>query len=237
MVKIWVLSDIHLECYPEKARMIDPPTEFDVLAVAGDIWEAEPELAVAAVERMACGRPSVIVAGNHDFWHVGISEYLDRIREAAAGTSVTFLENETATVEGLRFVGTVLWPDSARDPIGVPDYTSGRPQAGSPFGEPIHDGGALLCHPYWAERHAEQLRTIANAEADVVITHYPPPQSGMTWGGTPPGLWLYGHVHAFDRRIEEGTEFVLNPRQSRVFADRMVISATPAPRRQFGGRP
>lgn len=64
--------------------------------------------------------PTILVAGNHEFYGHEIGQTLADMREHAAKFShVHFLENGVATVGDLRFVGATLWTDM-RLHSGVP---------------------------------------------------------------------------------------------------------------------
>ena len=236
MPRLWTLSDLHFENYPDDHPGIVPPDDFDVLVVAGDIYEGNPAECVRRVARMADGRPSVMVLGNHDVYFLPLQRAVDLAVRVGEKLGVTVLERSVATVEGLRFAGGTLWPDHFADAPARPDLTeimAGRAPArfarsrAEPFDEPVSfdtaDGAVVpLTYGEIEKAHRATLEVVAGAEPDVVVTHYPPPPGALA---RVPGasLWLYGHVHAFERRMEGGTEVVLNPRQSRVFADRMVI--------------
>jgi predicted phosphodiesterase len=64
-VKLWILSDWHLET----RLAFDPPRpDFDVLVAAGDIEDSITR-AIRGVAVLAGGKPSIFVAGNHE-WHI-----------------------------------------------------------------------------------------------------------------------------------------------------------------------
>lgn len=67
-VRLWILSDLHLEAvpYPQAFRPRRP--EFDVLVVAGDVWEGDSCRALEVVAALADGRAAVFVMGNHESW-------------------------------------------------------------------------------------------------------------------------------------------------------------------------
>lgn len=213
MVRIWVLSDVHLECYPEDRRHLPTP-DCDLVVVAGDVWEGEPELMVDGLRRMAEGRPVVAVMGNHDLWDLDVEEAIQRAKRYAQGTEVHVLQDETIEVMGISFFGSTWWPD-----LNVPTESL------SPLGEPIRSGGKALTQSAMDRLRARSIRAAEASGADVFVTHYGP-ETGLA---VAPRLWVSGHYHSFDRRQADGTEFVRNPRQSRVFADRMVVSLEPRP--------
>ncbi len=85
-MRLFVLSDLHLERRP-LSEVHTPAGRYDVLVCAGDIWEGEPRKALRALARLACGRPIVVVPGNHDRYRSGpgdprrAAEMVDTMRD------------------------------------------------------------------------------------------------------------------------------------------------------------
>ena len=115
MTHIRLMSDLHLEFGP---LALHGGVE-DVLVLAGDIGIFTDGIVWAEKQSHELGIPVVMIAGNHEFYqntrHRGhsIVSTLDALHETAAKTSgcVTFLERETATISGVRFIGATLWTD------------------------------------------------------------------------------------------------------------------------------
>jgi hypothetical protein len=241
MPRTWILSDLHLETFGGRPFRLDPPAEFDLLVVAGDTREGDPEGCVEAVARLAGGRPSVMVLGNHDLYGCDWDEAAARAAERGRGLGVRVLEGGAADVLGLRVCGGTLWDDVGPRRAGLPrpDLThilSGAepdfaaPPQFMPYGEPIRvacaSGTRRATFADVAARRAATLDAIAAAEPDLVVTHYPPDAACLARA---PGAaaWVHGHVHGHERRMEGGVEVLLNARQSRAFAERMVVSIEP----------
>jgi hypothetical protein len=51
------------------------------------------------------------VAGNHEFYGEAIPRHLRKLEDAAAGSTVHFLENRAVVLGGVRFLGCTLWTD------------------------------------------------------------------------------------------------------------------------------
>jgi hypothetical protein len=51
------------------------------------------------------------VAGNHEFYGEAIPRHLRKMEEAAAGSTVRFMENREVALDGVRFLGCTLWTD------------------------------------------------------------------------------------------------------------------------------
>jgi predicted phosphodiesterase len=111
-MKLWVISDWHME---QRREFIPPRPNFDVLVVAGDVSNDIVE-SIDFTAAVADGKPSIFVAGNHEFWDYSTAEEaLDAGREAASRCSITFLERSTADIDGVLFAGATLWePDDRR---------------------------------------------------------------------------------------------------------------------------
>ena len=213
MHRLWLLSDLHFENWPIEKRYLPAP-DCDIVVVAGDVWESNPEMMIDGLFRLSEGRPVVCVMGNHDLWGLEIDEALERARERAASHSIHVLQDDEVELQGIRFFGSTWWPDLQCETNAL-----------SPFGEPLLRGGRVIIQRDIDLLRKHTLAAAALSTADVFVTHYGP-EILNEWM---PRLWISGHIHSFDRRIEGKTEFVRNPRQSRVFADRMVLDLPVVP--------
>ena len=98
------MSDLHLEFGVYDLSK----TDADVIILAGDINVGSRALDWA---RFQTDKPVIYVLGNHEYCHHAYSDLQDRIREEAAGTNVHFLENNSAIIYGVRFLGCTLCSD------------------------------------------------------------------------------------------------------------------------------
>lgn len=107
-MKIYVLSDLHTECKPfvPDPQAID---ECDVIVLAGDIHPGVDGI-IWAREAFA-DKPVVYVAGNHEFYGQHWDDLTGQLRETAKTHGIHFLENETVTIQRVRFLGCTLWTD------------------------------------------------------------------------------------------------------------------------------
>lgn len=104
------MSDLHFEFGPMDPSY-KPPADAEVILLPGDIgtgiqgvkWAAETFRLV----------PTIYIAGNHEFYGDGryLSKSYRKMKEAAEGTSVIILQNETVVIDSVRFIGTTLWTD------------------------------------------------------------------------------------------------------------------------------
>jgi predicted MPP superfamily phosphohydrolase len=243
MPRLWILSDLHEEEASDENRSFGRP-EFDILVVAGDVCEADPRGCVEAVARIAGGRPAVMTLGNHDLYGLPVDRAALVARRIGADLGVHVLERSAAEVAGLRFAGGTLWesiPTKAelRVKPDLTDIMTGSapaffaPMPTAPYGEPVQVEDANGIRPAtFADIHARRMHTlaaIAAAEADVVVTHYPPTREDLAQASGA-GTWIHGHQHTFRRETVHGIDVIVNAVPSRQFVDRLVVEIDPRPR-------
>ena len=81
-MRIWVLSDLHLEVADLK-EPLEPP-DADVCVMAGDLCRGIDNGVRWLAENIAPAMPCIYVAGNHEFYKGSIKEGLEDGRAAAA---------------------------------------------------------------------------------------------------------------------------------------------------------
>lgn len=111
-MRLLVISDLHLEFGPFEFR--SPPPDFDVAVFAGDIGKP----VTAAIEWMQSerkrglkDRPVIYVPGNHEFYGSEMKSALADGRAAAQWADVNLLARDSVVVNGVRFIGSILWTD------------------------------------------------------------------------------------------------------------------------------
>lgn len=186
-MRLLILSDLHLEFGGYTAPS---PKSFDAVILAGDIREGVKAIHWAQRKSVFGGRPVIFVAGNHEYYG---SEFLgtrDRMREAARGTNVHFLDRDEVVLQGpegdrVRFLGATLWTDFALD---GPDVQAAMAEARVRLNDfrriRILEGtrqrqfrpeDALHEHTLSRAWLAEQLAApTADADLTVVVTHHAP---------------------------------------------------------------
>lgn len=102
-MKLLVYSDLHLEF----GAFQPPPTEADVVVLAGDIAVGVDGIAWAGA--MFRDKPVIYVPGNHEFYGHDIE--LIATMKAQVPANVYVLDNEVIEVQGVRFLGCILWTD------------------------------------------------------------------------------------------------------------------------------
>ena len=111
MPKLWIISDLHLEAVAHPEAFDPARPDFDVLVVAGDVWQGQCLSACRTVARLAAGKPAVLVLGNHEHWNGVAGETIGLMQAAAEEHGIILLEHSEAHVGGVRFIGATLWGD------------------------------------------------------------------------------------------------------------------------------
>ena len=106
-MKIQFFSDVHLEF----GNAEPTATDADVVVAAGDIGVG----AEGARWPKQFDKPTIYVAGNHEFYGGEIGAVNTAIRREVAGSQVYFLENEWVEIDDVRFLGTTLWTDFSHE--------------------------------------------------------------------------------------------------------------------------
>ena len=104
-MKVHLISDVHAEM--NKKLQLTAPADTDVIVLAGDIAEGTDGVAWAQ-KSYGTQKPIIYICGNHEFYNNDIS-VTKKIAEAAAGTNIHFLDNESIVIDGVRFIGSTLW--------------------------------------------------------------------------------------------------------------------------------
>lgn len=231
-MKIWILSDLHIDVCDYETLDADA----DIVVLAGDIAEGLHGLDWARKQFRFV--PVLYVPGNHEYFGSNIPE-LDGAFAARSKGLIHALQRQSIVIDGVRFVGCTLWTDFQL------------------FGLEQQDNSMLLASKYMADfRHIlnkqshsttlfNPVDSIRIHEQDcewlehelakpfdgstVVITHHAPHigslhpryaedvmSAGFISDLTPlmgkAKLWIHGHTHnSFDYEVN-GTRVVCNPR-------------------------
>src|SRR4051812_4888053 len=102
-MRLHVLSDLHTEFTPFDVPRVDA----DVILFAGDIGTHFAGIKLA----LAQSKPVIYVAGNHEYYASSIPHHTSKLQEAAANSNISFLEDASTIIDGVRFLGCTLWTD------------------------------------------------------------------------------------------------------------------------------
>lgn len=224
-MRLLVISDVHLEFGPFQFPL--PMPDFDVAVFAGDIGQPIS----AAVSWMAKqeafgslrGRPVIYVPGNHEFYRSVMYHNLTDGRAAAEAAEIELLFRRAAVIEGVRFVGCVLWTDYRLHGTPKPSMVyAGQNLNDHRLIRYEEEGGHFSRFMPWhaAAEHRLDLaflrRELANPHdgATVVVTHHAPHRNSIQPRHLDsllspafvsdlnhlieeyqPDLWIHGHDH------------------------------------------
>ena len=116
---IQLISDLHLENYPEFMPRAAP--EVDILILAGDIGSYQSGSLLESddfgLSRFSPLRPGsqwprvFYIPGNHEFDSLDYDATYLKLRRTCEAFGIEWLERETIIVGSVRFIGTTLWSD------------------------------------------------------------------------------------------------------------------------------
>lgn len=228
-MKLHILNDLHIEF-----EDFEPPaTDADVVVLAGDIGVGMDGLRWA--EARFPDRPVIYVAGNHEFYHHDI-DLIDELR-AEAPDHIHVLNDDRVVIDGVRFLGSVLWTDFAL--FGEADRFFAMQTARQRMMDfsIIQNHGRCFTPENAIRLHTASRDWLASMLAEpfdgktVVVTHHAPSSRSVPsryassqlapafasnleglMDGDRVALWIHGHIHdSFDYEIY-GTRVVCNPR-------------------------
>ncbi|MDB5555351.1 MAG: Calcineurin-like phosphoesterase [Rhizobium sp.] len=160
---LWIVSDIHLESTVGwELPSGNARPAFDVLVVAGDLIP-RMERGVRFLAERVPDRPVIYIGGNHEGYGVDLDRTYQKAKDAALGTSVRVLQNETTTVGDVTFAGATLWTDY--------DLRGDRPRAMDVAAGRMNDHRKIRTNAYRErflprhalERHKESRRFFEEA--------------------------------------------------------------------------
>lgn len=118
-MRIQLISDLHLENYPEFVPRAAP--EVDLLILAGDIGSYQADSLLKdddfGLSRFSPRQPDskwprvFYLPGNHEFDCLDYDATYLKLRNACETLGIEWLERETIIVGSVRFIGTTLWSD------------------------------------------------------------------------------------------------------------------------------
>ena len=232
-MKLQIASDLHLEflqrLFPGE-RLISPAYSADLLVLAGDIANGTEAIELFRDWPV----PVLYLAGNHEFYGHSIEQVRTDLRKAAAGTSITFMDNDIVDFGGVRFLGTTLWTDYRLELNRTQRQLmeNAELRINDHFRIRCNDGKftttkALAEHELARAWLTQELDKPYEGKTVVISHHGPHPLSvhpryiGQALNAAfvsnlsellpKADLWIHGHVHdSFDYRVA-GCRVVANP--------------------------
>lgn len=207
----------------------------DVVVIAGDLYPPLTKSIEFLAETAKHSRV-VYAPGNRDFYGRDVVDEMAAAKELANNAGIDLLQNDTVTIDGVKFIGATLWTDFK---LYGEEWAE---EAELRFGEITNDVRAIrIGGEMWStetqkkqfQRSSEFIRReIANTNLQtVVVTHHAPhinsanpefagniTQAGwvsdlseLIETGPAPVLWVHGATHhSVDYRIES-TRIMSNP--------------------------
>nr|MDO8110521.1 metallophosphoesterase [Candidatus Sigynarchaeota archaeon] len=225
-MKIHVLSDLHLEF----GGIHIPPVDCDVTVIAGDIHLGQQALPL--LEKLCRQGPVVYVLGNHEFYEHDFDAVLDFWKSCDL-KNLVFLENRSAIIKKVRFVGATLWTDMNKrdkDTMKVARYSMNDYVLATKNGRVLMPEDTVELFDQSKAFIEQELSRHFNGPTVVVTHHLPTSRSiapqykddpmNACFGSDldqlilrhQPAAWIHGHTHvSFDYHIEK-TRVVCNPR-------------------------
>lgn len=223
MLKCQIVSDLHFESLRDSGLKIAenlPEAKADLLILAGDINAKDSTFVITQL--CSYYKHVIWVLGNHEYYGSNVVSCLENYRKLYKHTpNLHFLENESITLEGQRFIGATGWyPDK---PLTA--------HAQKYLADMTRISGFL---PNWAMKKNQETREYLAKEvkeSDVLITHHL-----TTWESVNPffegeitnycfvgefedilmnnrpKLAIHGHTHRPVDYIFEKTRIICNPR-------------------------
>ena len=239
VMKIWILSDLHIE--QSFWDLPSPPPNYDVLIVAGDIHSPLSE-GVRWLSKCSGGKPVIYVPGNHEWYtthrrRFTIEEEAAVAASLATDTDVHLLIDRTVIIGGVRIIGATLWTDFKLNG----DANASMAYAGDGMNDyhECYKGEMpnLLRPADTARWHAKSVAFIERELADsfdgptVIVTHHAPHPLSIhpkyLGSAVNPAfssdlstlversgaaLWIHGHMHDCFDYMAGDTRVVCNPK-------------------------
>ena len=222
--RIRLLSDLHLELHDLSKSAIFFKKDADIVILAGDIGNPFHENYTNLIQMLSMSHEKVIIiAGNHEYYSSkSIEEINNKIKEHCED-DVHFLQKDTLTYRGIKFVGCTLW--SSPSDVTLCKYMNDFHKIKDMTPE---------CYELAHQSDKEWLRDeLAKDDPNkvCVITHHLPSKRlvGAKYANDPMNsffasdtfddidhsnvdVWCYGHTHIVSKNNISGVDFYCNPR-------------------------
>lgn len=226
-MKIYYISDIHLEFYNSVPELVFPSDSTQsTLVLAGDIgttYKTTINKLKTFIELCSASFKHVIyVFGNHEHYKYSIDKTHTKVKKELEHLSnVHVLECESIVLDGVKFYGATFWTDLS-DPI----------HANAVYAKFNDFRYIRTCNftrkfstPVWDALHLKAKHMLENEkDIDVVVSHHVPVMNLLSYstGSGDYGMssnvgldfdvkhWIYGHDHSVKQEQINDTMFVTN---------------------------
>lgn len=230
-MKLHILSDLHLEFSGFQPQ----PTDADVVILAGDTYPGERGVQWAAANFP--DTPVLYLLGNHEYYGHALPKLITDLKEAAKGTNIHILENDSVAFGDVEFLGCTLWTDFklfGGDPqitgLAVEQAMSDYRKIGvSPGYSKLRANNTAALHAQSVKWLKQQRRS--DLKKRVIITHHAPSRKSVPERydrdivsagfasnldeivvASGAALWIHGHIHQCQDYELGSTRVICNPR-------------------------
>lgn len=230
-MRIRVISDLHREF----GEVTLPKVDCDCVVLAGDVHTKTNAWQWIMSEFSHV--PVIYVCGNHEFYGENYPSLIDKLKMRAEGTNVHVLENESVTIQGVRFFGCTLWTDMAL----MGEWTDGAVEAGNTMNDYKRIRNSARGYKKLSPRdtRAAHLASVAamreffmagDSKSSVIVTHHAPSMRSLPEHRRSkliscayashldtlidefqPRLWIHGHIHHNNDYMIGETRVLANP--------------------------
>ena len=213
-MRLHILGDLHLEFGVVEL----PPTDADVVVLAGDIHLGREGRKWARWQ--FADKPVIYVLGNHEFYRHSIPELTDTLKKETNASHIHILENTRAEINGFTFLGCTLWTDFKWAPDSVAAMRAAELIMSdyslihfSPENRELRAHDTIRLHARSVSWLSSELAK-CNPRRTIVVTHHAPsPRSEAPYHANSPlkaafasnldwlveqariPLWIHGHTH------------------------------------------
>ncbi|AKK71280.1 phosphoesterase [Chryseobacterium sp. P1-3] len=229
-MKIQIISDLHQEFGNTELYFGNS----DVVVLAGDINLGTK--GIDWIKSKISNKPVVYILGNHEYYKGSYPKTLNKIKDAAQGSSIFVLENSFVDIDKVRFHGATLWTDFSifGNPVQygmlcqskMNDYKMIRRDPSYSKMRTLDTFKIHQLSKLWLEESLENSKEFKN----IVITHHAPSIQSVPdqYKEDPltaayascledlvikyqPLYWIHGHIHTPCRYSIGTTEVICNP--------------------------
>ncbi len=240
-MKLHILNDLHVEF----GDFTVPETDADVIIMAGDIGVGMQGL--AWIEAQNPCKPVIYIPGNHEFYHHDIC-MIDELK-AKAPDNVYVLNDTAVVLDGVRFLGSILWTDfmlfgeadkyfsvqcARKNMTDFNIIKINRKQFTPEDSIELHEKSrdwlsCMLSEPFDGKtvvvtHHAPSSKSVSPRFAKNLLTPAFASNLEELMDGSRAALWVHGHTHdGFDYDVF-GTRVICNPRGYVAYEENMMFN-------------